>query len=167
MNRPRTHSRRQSRAVRLARWLVGVASGVLALWSAAHITRAAAPDAAGASGFQVIVHPSNPVTHISYELLMQAFFKRTTRWNDGQTIRPVDLRADSPVRREFSNRVLKRSVMAVRSYWQQRIFSGRELPPPELDSDAAVLRFVQSSPGAIGYVSANTHLTGVKHIPVY
>jgi hypothetical protein len=98
---------------------------------------------------------------------MQAFFKRTTRWGDGQVIRPVDLRPDSPVRREFSNRVLKRSVMAVRSYWQQRIFSGRELPPPELESDAAVLRFVQGSPGAIGYVSATTKLSEVKLIPVH
>jgi hypothetical protein len=98
---------------------------------------------------------------------MQAFFKRATRWSDGQVIRPVDLRPDSPVRREFTNRVLKRSVMAVRSYWQQRIFSGRELPPPELESDAAVLRFVQSSPGAIGYVSATTKLSEVKLIPVH
>jgi ABC-type phosphate transport system substrate-binding protein len=138
----------------------------LSLWSAAHVTRAASPDAAGVSAFQVIVHPSNPLSVISQELLMQAFFKRTTRWSDGELIRPVDLRPDAVARRAFSDRVLKRSVVAVRSYWQQRIFSGRQLPPPELDSDAAVLRFVQSSPGAIGYVSANAKLSEVKLIPV-
>jgi len=61
---------------------------------------------------------------------------------DGETALPVDLRSDSSVRRKFSESVLKRSVAAIRSYWQQRIFSGREVPPPELDSDAAVLRYV-------------------------
>lgn len=163
MARPTTPSSHRSRR---AGWSACVSCLALLLWSAAHITKAASPDATGTSGFQVIVHPSNSLSVISQDLLMQAFFKRTTRWSDGALIRPVDLKPDSPARRAFSDRVLKRSVVAVRSYWQQRIFSGRELPPPELDSDAAVLRFVQSTRGAIGYVSANAKLSEVKLIPV-
>ena len=46
-------------------------------------------------------------------------------------IRPVDLRPNAATRRLFSERMLRRSVAAVRSYWQQRIFSGRGVPPPE------------------------------------
>jgi hypothetical protein len=55
-------------------------------------------------------------------------------------------------------------VGAVRSYWQQRIFSGRDVPPPELDSDEAVVAFVARSPGGIGYVSAATKLSGVREL---
>jgi len=84
-----------------------------------------------------------------------------------KTIHPVDLRGEAVARREFSSRVLNRSVAAVRSYWQQRIFSGRELPPPEFDSDEAVLKYVASSPGAIGYVSANANLGPTKELVIH
>jgi len=41
----------------------------------------------------------------------------------------------------------------MQSYWNDQYFHG-VLPPPVLDSEEAVLRFVSSTAGAIGYVSA-------------
>jgi hypothetical protein len=114
--------------------------------------------------FVIIVHPSNPSTTVTQDFLAQAFFKRTTHWNHGESIRPVDLPMQSAVRRAFSNAVLKRSAPAVRGYWLQRIFSGRDVPPPELESDAAVIRYVLASPGAIGYVSATSGPTPAKKL---
>jgi ABC-type phosphate transport system substrate-binding protein len=106
--------------------------------------------------FRIIVHSENPNTSASREALAEAFLKTTTRWPDGESIRPVDQRPDSAVRKVFTERILKRSLGAVRSYWQQRIFSGRDVPPPELESDDAVVRYVGDHRGAIGYVSAST-----------
>jgi hypothetical protein len=65
--------------------------------------------------FQVIVHPDNPESSMTRDGLADALLKTVTRWGDGETIRPVDLRRDSAVRRKFSESVLKRSVAAVRS----------------------------------------------------
>jgi ABC-type phosphate transport system substrate-binding protein len=139
----------------------------LLLASSEQVSAASLDNNPTSRGFLVIVHPSNQQTSITREQLMQAFFKRSTRWKTGEPIRPVDLRPDSPARYAFSDQVLKRSVASVRTYWQQRIFSGRELPPPELENDAEVLQFVQLSPGSIGYVSANTQLSAaVKLIPM-
>jgi len=70
------------------------------------------------------------------------------------------------VRRRFSEQVLNRSVTAVRSYWQQIIFSGRDVPPPELGGDAEVLEFVKKHVGAIGYVSGAASTNGAKVIAV-
>src|SRR5882724_5360460 len=92
--------------------------------------------------FRIVVHPDNPTSSLGREFLLDAFLKTITRWEDGEGIRAVDLRADSQVRRAFTENILKRSVTAVRSYWQQRIFSGRDVPPPELDSDDAVVDYV-------------------------
>jgi hypothetical protein len=103
---------------------------------------------------------------MSQDFLAQAFFKQTMRWDSGQAIEPVDLPLSAPTRQAFSTRVLKRSVPAVRAYWLQRIFSGRQVPPLELDSDAAVVRFVAGSPGAIGYVSSSADTASAKVIPV-
>jgi ABC-type phosphate transport system substrate-binding protein len=116
--------------------------------------------------YRVIVHPENPNTSLAREFLIDAFLKRTTRWGDGETIRPVDQRSDSAVRRRFSESVLQRSVAAVKSYWQQRIFSGRELPPPELDSDEAVVGYVLKHRGAVGYVSGAAKLDRAKVVQV-
>ncbi|HEY5957416.1 MAG TPA: hypothetical protein VIV60_12710 [Polyangiaceae bacterium] len=116
--------------------------------------------------FWVIVDPDNRTTSVRRQFLAQAFLKNISRWDDGNPIRPVDQRADTSVRRRFSETVLERSVEAVKSYWQQRIFSGRGVPPPELESDEAVVRYVLQHPGALGYVSRATALGRTKIVIV-
>jgi len=117
---------------------------------------------ADAPGFVVIVNAQNPLKTEPRALLSQIFLKQLTRWEDGELVRPVDLSPGSLVRRAFSNEVIGRSVAAVRHYWQQRIFSGRDVPPPELDSEEAVLRYVARYRGALGYVSVTAKLAGLK-----
>lgn len=114
--------------------------------------------------FRVIVHPDNRIDAASRAFLADAFLKRVTRWGDDEAIRPVDQRPDSGVRERFSRDVLKRSVAAVRNYWQQRIFSGRGVPPPELESDEAVVTYVLQHRGAVGYVSGGADLRGARAI---
>jgi ABC-type phosphate transport system substrate-binding protein len=116
--------------------------------------------------FRVIVHPDNPATSFTRDFVAEAFLKRTTRWGDGEALRPVDQRSTSTVRRKFSDSVLRRTVSAVKNFWQQRIFSGRDLPPPELESDEAVVSFVVSHKGAIGYVSGGAKLDKARPVSV-
>jgi hypothetical protein len=98
--------------------------------------------------------------------LADAFLKNVTRWSDDETIRPVDQRPSAAARHRFSEVVLKRSVAAVKTYWQQRIFSGRGIPPPELDSDEAVVRWVEEHPGAVGYITGSAPAGRAKVIAV-
>lgn len=119
-----------------------------------------------ALGFRLIVHPGNPAEHESRTLIADLFLKKVTRWSNGTSARPVDQRPDTGVRRRFSETVLKRTVEAVRRFWQQKIFSGRDLPPPELDSDQAVVAFVESHPGAVGYVSVDAKLGRTRELTV-
>ena len=58
------------------------------------------------------------------------------------------------------------TTAAVKSYWNQQIFSGRDVPPVEKKSDAEVLTFVRSTPGAIGYVSDAAAVDGVRVVTV-
>jgi ABC-type phosphate transport system substrate-binding protein len=119
-----------------------------------------------APSYRVIVHPESRDTALARTFLADAFLKKVTRWRGGQVVRPVDLPVASPVRHKFSEEVLGRSVAAVRSYWQQLIFSGRDVPPPELDSDAAVIAYVLRTPGAVGYVSGAAALGAARPIAV-
>ena len=125
-----------------------------------------AATATESAGYKVIVNPANPAGSMDRKFLEDAFLKKVTTWSDGSVIHPVDLPASSPVRRRFSEDILERSVDAVRSYWQQRIFAGRDLPPPELENDTEVIKYVLKYDGAIGYVSDGASSSPCKVVAV-
>lgn len=116
-------------------------------------------------GLRVVVNESNPIASLSREELSELFLKKTTGWPDGTVVLPVDQFEDSEAREAFNRDIHKKSLSAVRAYWQQRIFSGRDVPPPEKDSDAAVIAFVKRNRGGIGYVMSPL-VYGVRVVPV-
>lgn len=116
--------------------------------------------------FAVIVHPDNAATSIDLMTLSDLFLKKSKAWPDGRAAEPVDQTAEAPVRARFSRRVHGRSQDAVLGYWQRKVFSGRDTPPPALGSDAEIIAFVRRTPGAIGYVSTAANTRDVKVIAV-
>lgn len=118
------------------------------------------------AGFRLVVNAESAAEPLDRAFVADAFLKKVTRWPNGEAIRAVDLRFDAPTRLEFSEQVLRRSPAAVRNYWQQRIFTGRGVPPPELASDEAVLAYVREHRGAVGYVSAQAETGSVKVVQV-
>ena len=122
----------------------------------------AAPLAAGQASYVMIVNPANNTGAVESTFVAQAFLKKLRRWPNGETIQPIDLAPKADVRRQWSVEVLRRSVESVKSYWRQMIFSGHELPPPEVESDDSVVTYVLKQPGAIGYVSPGANLRGAK-----
>lgn len=116
--------------------------------------------------FRVIVNPDNPSASLSRDFLADVYLKRITRWSDGEAVHPADQRTGAAVRERFSDDILKRSVAAMKRYWQQRIFAGRELPPPELDGDDAVVSYVLKHRGGVGYVSGSAKLDRAKAVQV-
>ncbi len=123
------------------------------------------PAAAGAQEkktYVVIVHPDNPAKSVSKKKVSRMLLKELSKWEGGLSAQPVDLDAKSQIRVQFSKDVHGRSVASIKNYWQRQIFSGDGVPPPEVPNDLAVVDFVKSHPGGIGYVSANASLDGVK-----
>ena len=117
--------------------------------------------------FRVVVNADNPAKSLSTAQLDLYFLKKQTTWPDGGTVEPVDQSASSFLRALFTEDVHGRKVSAIRSYWQQQIFSGRGSPPPVMSSDAEVLAFVRMRPNAIGYVSAETEIgDGLKVVSI-
>ena len=121
-----------------------------------------APSVAAAD-FKLVVNAANPVANLATPQAERLFLKKDTRWESGETVEPVDQSARTSVRTAFTTQVHGRDVGAIKSYWQKQVFSGRGTPPPEMSSDAEVLAFVRSHPGAVGYVSgAATIGEGIK-----
>lgn len=106
--------------------------------------------------FHVIVHPSSAVSSLTRAELSAIFMRRTRSWPDGTEVQPVEPPSRSNVREEFSRAIHGKSVAYVTRYWHRVIFSGRGVPPAELPSDAAVIAFVRTHRGAIGYIDRDT-----------
>lgn len=124
-----------------------------------------AADSGGA--FVVVVNAGNPQAEMTPEAISALFLKKTEVWPRGIKAFPVDLASLAPARTSFSQAVHQRSPAAVKAYWQKMIFSGRIVPPPELESPEEVLAFVRERIGGIGYVPAGTPLgPGVRALAI-
>ena len=120
-----------------------------------------------AARYAVVVHASNPSTALKRTQVSEIFLKKVRVWKETRApILPVDQSERSMVRASFSKDVHGRSVAAIRNYWQQMIFSGRGVPPPEAASDKQVVDFVRANPGAIGYVSSEAVPRDLKVLEV-
>lgn len=118
------------------------------------------------ASFKVIVNASNNVSSMTKEQVSELFLKKMTQWENGRKTLPVDQVSSSPIREKFSKEIHEKSVTAINSYWRQKIFSGRDVPPPEKSSDADVLAYVEENADAIGYVSANAPADKVKVLKI-
>jgi ABC-type phosphate transport system substrate-binding protein len=116
--------------------------------------------------FKIIVNAKNPVTNLDSDQLRNMFLKKRVVWGNGDTIRPIDLSSKFPVREQFVRRVLKKTPAQLKTYWNQQIFSGKGVPPPEASSPADVINYVRANSGAVGYVPADTDARDAKVVEV-
>ena len=119
-----------------------------------------------AAGYKVIVNPANPTSLLAKKDLSAYFLKKKPKWDDGTPVVAVDQSDKSGARESFTTAVHGKPVAAIKSYWQQQIFSGRDVPPVEKATDAEVIAFVRSNRDAIGYVADDVPLAGVKVVNV-
>jgi len=112
---------------------------------------------AGATGAEVAIavvvgRGQAEATPLSPALVAGIFARKRQLWRDRSPILPVNLAASHPLRRNISRWVFDRTPEEMQDYWNDQYFHGI-VPPPVLASEEAVLRFVASTPGAVGYVS--------------
>jgi ABC-type phosphate transport system substrate-binding protein len=128
-----------------------------------------APRAAAQSGkYVIVVNPRNPIKRLNATQLSKIYLGKLQGWDiDGkiEPVVPLDQKAGSPLRAQFTQDVLRKSVAEADAYWRQEIYAGRSFPPLEQSEDEA-LNAVRASVGGIAYVSATADLKGVKVVSV-
>jgi hypothetical protein len=62
----------------------------------------------------------------------------------------------------FVREVIRKTPAQLKSYWNQQIFSGSGVPPPDAESSAAMIAYVVDHPGAIGYLPASVDPGGAR-----
>lgn len=139
---------------------------LLKTFTVAVLAVVASASPAMAQDFKVIVNSANATTELTADQAAKLFLKQALKFPNDTPAQPVDQGKATGVRAAFSKAVLGRPVSAVESYWQQQIFSGKDVPPAAKGSDDEVVSFVKATPGAIGYVSAGASTASVKVVDV-
>lgn len=139
---------------------------MLSLFAVLLMVIAAPVRSAAAQDFKVIANNAVSASSISADLLAKVFLKQTDKLPDGSAATPVYQSKTSATRIAFDRAILGKSVAGLETFWQQQIFSGKDVPPASKSTDDDVINFVKSTPGGIGYVSAGSAAAGVKVIAV-
>ena len=117
------------------------------------------------AAIKVIAHSSVKTSQVSSDELKGVFLGTRTSLADGSHVEPVLLKSGE-VHDTFVKQYTGKTVVGLENYYRSLVFTGKGSMPKVLTSDAAVVAYVKSTKGAIGYVSAGASTNGVKILDV-
>jgi hypothetical protein len=108
--------------------------------------------AQSSTALAVIVHPGVPATSLNAAGLSSIYTRATKVWNDGTTVRPLNLQPGSPERIEFDRVVLAMSPERSAQFWIDKQIRGEDAAPKAISQADIVARLVPTLSGGIGYI---------------
>jgi hypothetical protein len=102
----------------------------------------------------LIAHKSTPAATLDNSSILDIFTLNTKSWSDGGKITLLEIKGDSPAKTKFYA-ALGTSFVEMQRLWLKKQFSGKGLPPTGIGSEQELIEKVASTPGAVGYVSAD------------
>lgn len=107
--------------------------------------------ARAAEPLAVITAAANPLDTLSLDDLKLVYLRKSQMDTEGNRWIPLNLPVADPLRRGFSLALFSLLPEEQEDYWNLQYFNGIS-PPKVMASEEAMLRFVASTTGAIGYV---------------
>ncbi|HYM78344.1 MAG TPA: energy transducer TonB [Candidatus Dormibacteraeota bacterium] len=120
---------------------------------------------ARAGDVKIIANPSVRPDSITVTELRSIFLEGQRSLNDGSHVEPV-LAKRGPAHDAFLRRYLDKSDSALRNYYRTLVFTGTGLMPKVLASDVEIATYVAATKGAVGYVSDDVQVQGVKVLAI-
>jgi hypothetical protein len=99
----------------------------------------------------VVTRQDLVTNEVTMKRLENIFLRKTLMNAAGIQWVPLNLSANHPVRLAFSQQLFKKRPEDLESYWNSQYYQGIT-PPYVVASEEAMLRFIASTPGAIGYI---------------
>jgi ABC-type phosphate transport system substrate-binding protein len=114
----------------------------------------------------VIVNTANSTPELTVDQISDIFLKKKTTFDGGLEALPVNLKEGEQLRQEFYEKASQKSPSQLKAYWSKSVFTGKKIPPKDLNSADEVKKFVSSTPGGIGYIDKAAADSTVKVILV-
>lgn len=119
---------------------------------------------AAQAGEIVIVNESIAASSADAKTIQQVFLGRSTKI-DGDRVGIAVLEGGA-THAGFLTDIVKRNPKQFLSHWRRLCFSGKGTMPRTFFTEDALVAYVASTPGAIGYISDTTPHTDVKVLAI-
>lgn len=116
---------------------------------------------ANAQGIAVIGHASVPKTTVDEAMVKRLYTGKAIEIG-GVPVTVVGLSAGNALRTRFLAAYLEQDEEKYLAYWTVRRFIGKGVPPREMPSSNEVIDYVQTTPGAIGYINVSELKPGIN-----
>ncbi len=100
----------------------------------------------------LVANPNLQISSLSNADVRSIFLGTKTRLADGSHAMPVILKG-GPAHEVFLRSHLGLSSEEFRAQWRKAVFTGQGSMPRTFNTEAALIEFVATTPGAVGYVS--------------
>jgi ABC-type phosphate transport system substrate-binding protein len=124
------------------------------------------PNKGNPDSVYVIVNSANPQRQISQTGLNAIFNMRLRHWNDGSSITVYVLQDEDPLHKTFCKQKLRVFPHQIRRGWNRLVFSGTGQAPLVVETKEEMLKRVNETPGAIGYLSGKDLTATVKILEI-
>ncbi|MBU0996243.1 MAG: substrate-binding domain-containing protein [Proteobacteria bacterium] len=112
-----------------------------------------------------IANQSVPEFVISKEDVSEIFLGIRVQWSDKTKIKFV-LNGDETSHNALMKKYIKKSPSQFKYYWRNMLYTGKGAVPKTFDSVDDLIKYVQSTEGAISYIDSTVKADNVKMISV-
>jgi ABC-type phosphate transport system substrate-binding protein len=98
--------------------------------------------------------------------LKEIFLGKKVQWTDNTKIRFVTLK-ESGSHKTFLRTYINKSSQQYSNYWRKMVFTGKGRIPKSFATNAAMIKYVSGTSGAIGYIDSRTKSANVNKINVH
>lgn len=115
---------------------------------------------------ELISNKTPKINSLSVNLARAIFSGRMKYWSDGTPVLVVMLKSNTDAHRQFCSEILQLYPRQLQRSWDMIIFSGVGEGPLVVKTEDELVEKVNSTPGAIGYISNFTRDMEVQIVEV-
>lgn len=116
------------------------------------------------AGTVVVAGAKSPLNALDRNQVRDLFLGNISSLPDGTGAVLIDQPESSPLRNEFYLKVTNKSAAQARAQWAKLYFTGRGMPPREGLNNEDIKKFLNATPGSIGYIDESALDSSVKVI---
>jgi len=113
----------------------------------------------------IVCNKSVPEDSLTKDVIQGIFLGEKSMWSDGSNIEFVMLGDDS-ITRDFLRGYVGKTTSQFRTYWKKKVFTGRGKAPMSFDTSEALIEYIISTDGVIGYLPKGADNSRLKTMTV-
>ena len=116
---------------------------------------------ASAEQLRIIANRSVPVATLDAGTVKKIYLGKLKVWDNGMKVVFVKL-GDGPSTDAFLRSYVKKNASSFKRYWKKKVFTGGGNAPKVFEKERDLVAYVETTKGAIGYVSSKAQTEQVK-----